>query len=212
MTLILNFAVTDFKLKWNIDNFDEELVIEKPEYGVKLVIPALSVQENQSVDVTMQLIEPHLAVLPPNVQPVSCFYKISTSESFINPIQLHLQHNVNLTSCNDQCKRLAFVTSNGSPPYQLKFCDVNDQLFNPSDKFGLVYISHFSDHVFGIVWQVLDALGEVFYPKRSYAMTPFYKQFDDHNWQIKIVVTQNLGPFLEVYNYLCVFMIFLPLF
>ena len=184
----------DTEQKWDVDNFDEEQVFEKPEYGVKLVIPSLSVQENQSIDTTIQIIKSDV-ILPPNVEPVSCFYKIGTSRSFVKPVRLHIQHNVDVASADKT--RLAFVTSSGSPPYQMEFCDVNDQTFDLNDNSGVVRISHFSTCVFGIVW-LQKVAGKVLRPSRSYAMTPFYKQIDDHCWQLKVVITQNLGPFFEV--------------
>ena len=190
------FVVIDIELKWNIDSFNEEQVFEKPEYGVKLVIPPSSVQENQSIDTTVQIVKSSdvhvMTSLPANVEPVSCFYKIEASGSFVKPIELHLQHNVDVTSSDN--RRLAFVTSSGSPPYQFEFCDINDQTFDPNDNSGVVHLSHFS--VIGIVWRIIDKV----LPNRSYALTPFYKQIDDHCWQIQIVITKNLGPFLEVIN------------
>ena len=174
-------------------------MFEKPEYGVKLVIPSSSVQENQSIDTTVQLVKSPdvMTSLPANVEPVSCFYKIEASGSFVKPIELHLQHNVAVTFCDT--RRLAFVTSSGTPPYQFEFCDINDQTFDPNDNSGVVHLSHFS--VIAIVWKkVVNTLGKVLHPNRSYALTPFYKQIDDHCWQIQIVITQNLEPFFEVIN------------
>ena len=185
--------VIDTELKWNIDNFDEEQVFEKPEYGVKLVIPPSSVQENQSIDTTVQIVKsPDVLSLPPNVEPVSCFYKIEASGSFVKPIELHLQHNVDVASSDN--RRLAFVTSSGSPPYQFEFCDIDDQVFDPNDNSGVVRLSHFS--IIGIVWRIFDKV----LPNRSYVITPFYKQINDHCWQLKVVITKNLGPFFEVIN------------
>ena len=168
-------------------------MFEKPEYGVKLIIPSSAVQESQSIDTTVQIVKsPDVVSLPPNVEPVSCFYKIEASGSFVKRIELHLQHNVDVASSDN--RRLAFVTSSGSPPYEFKFCDINDQTFDPNDNSGVVRLSHFS--IIGIVWRIIDKV----LPNRSYALTPFYKQIDDHCWQIQIVITKNLGPFLEVIN------------
>ena len=169
-------------------------MFEKPEYGVKLVIPSSSVQESQSVNTTVQIVKSPdvMTSLPANVEPVSCFYKIEASGNFVKPIELHLQHNVDVTSSDN--RRLAFVTSSGSPPYQFEFCDINDQTFDPNDNSGVVRLSHFS--IVAIVWRIIDKV----LPNRSYALTPFYKQIDDHCWQIQIVITKNLGPFLEVIN------------
>ena len=170
-------------------------MFEKPEYGVKLVIPPSSVQENQSIDTTVQIVKSDvLSSLPPNMEPISCFYKIEASGSFVKPIQLHLQHNVDVTSSDKT--RLAFVTSSGLPPYQFEFCDINDQTFDSNDNSGVVRLSHFS--IIGIVWKIVDTLGKVLHPNKSYAMTPFYKQIDNHCWQIQIVITKNHEPFFEV--------------
>ena len=180
-------------------------MFEKPEYGIKLVIPPSSVQENQSIDTTVQIVKPDVT-LPPNVKPVSCFYEIEASESFVKPIELHLQHNVDVTSSDS--RRLAFVTSSGSPPYQFGFSDVNDQMFDLNDNSGVVRISHFSAHVFGIVWRkVTKTLGKFLHPNRCYATTPFYTQIDGHCWQLKVVITQNLGPFFEVIRFSNIFLI-----
>ena len=173
-------------------------MFEKPEYGIKLVIPSSSVQESQSIDTTVEIVKSAdvMTSLPANVEPVSCFYKIEASGSFVKPIELHLQHNVDVTSSDN--RRLAFVTSSGSPPYRFEFCDINDQTFDPNDNSGVVRLSHFSIiGVIGIVWRIVDKV----LPNRSYALTPFYKQIDDHCWQIQIVITKNLEPFLEVINY-----------
>ena len=180
-------------------------VFEKPEYGVKLVIPSTSVQERQSIDATVQIVKADVK-LPPNVVPVSCFYKVGSSASFVKPIQLHLQHNVDVTVCDN--RRLAFATSSGSSPYQLNFFDANLQSFDPNDNSGVVHISKFSSDIFVIVWKELNNLGRISRPTISYAMTPFYKQIDDHCWHIQVVITQNLGPFSEVIhnNYIvCIF-------
>ena len=177
-------------------------MFEKPEYGIKLVIPPSSVQESQSIDTTVQIVKsPDVLSLPANVEPVSCFYKIEASGSFVKPIELHLQHNIDVASSDN--RNLAFVTSSGSPPYQFEFCDINDQMFDPNDNSGIVCLSHFS--IIGIVWRIVDALGKFLHPNRSYALTPFYKQIDGHCWQIQIVITQNLGPFFEVINLFILF-------
>ena len=179
-------------MTWNIDNLNEEQVFEKPEFGVKLVIPSSSVQEDQSIDTTVQIVDSDLA-LPPNVEPVSCFYKI-TSEMFIEPIDLYVQHNVDLSVCDN--RRLAFVTSSGSPPYELEFYD-EYQAFDPNDNSGVVRISHFSTHVFGIVWKVFDAVGDMLSPVTSYAMTPFYKQMNDNCCKSKLLLLKTLVHFLR---------------
>ena len=187
-------------MRWSIENHNEEQVFEKPEYGVKLVVPSHSIEGNQSIDTTISCISESDVTLPPNVEPVSCFYEISTRGSLvlINPVKLYVQHSVDLTSSDN--KRLSFVTSSsGTSPYLMRLCDPDDQMFDPNHNSGVIQISKPSaTNVFGVVWKVVDAFKKVMHPVKSYAMTPFYKQIDSSCWQIKVVVTQNLKPFLEV--------------
>ena len=181
--------------QWNIDCFYEEQVFEKADYGVKLVIPPFSMQNNESVVITVQIVDSDSSdiELPQNVQLVSCLYEIKSSGIFRKPIELHLQHNVDIVSQNDS-KRLIFVTSDGPPPYRFKISD-DEQHFNFNDNSGLIKVSHFTK--FGIAW-LLRIASKFRQPVRSYTMTLFYKEFTKPCWQVIIVITKNLGPFQTV--------------
>ena len=180
--------------EWNIDNVDEEQVFEKLDYGVKFVIPPSSVQEGQSIDTKVQVVTPHDcdAEFPSNVESVSCFYSFRTSTKFSKPVELHLQHNVELRS-QDDSKRLAFITSKGPPPYQFKVSDA-EQHFNVHNNSGTILVSDV-DFMYGIVW--LKSV-DIPLPVYSYVMTLYLKKIMEYCWQLKLVITPNLGPFIEV--------------
>lgn len=180
--------------EWNIDSVDEEQVFEKLDYGVKFVIPPSSVQEGQSIDTEVQVVTPNDrdAELPSNVESVSCFYSFQTSTKFSKPVELHLQHNVELTS-QDGSKRLAFIISKGPPPYRFEVSDAK-QHFNVHNNSGTILVSDV-DFISGIVWiKSVDAPIPVY----SYVMTLYLKKIMECCWQLKLVITPNLGPFIEV--------------
>ena len=183
--------------EWNIESIDEGQVFEKSQYGIKLVIPPSSVEQGQEVETKVKIVSPDESEfeLPFNVEPVSCFYKIETTGKFSRPVELHLQHNVELTS-QEESQQLAFITAKGPAPYKFELVPIEiDQKFKPNDNSGVVEVSDFS--VFSIVKQKLKA---VFCrePSYSYIMTVFFKHMLKSSWAIEAVVTRNLGPFLKV--------------
>ena len=88
----LYYLVLEDVSKWNIEYLNEEQVFEKPEYGVKFVIPPSSVQERQEVKIEVNVVSPEESeiILPPDVELVSCLYKIKTTGKFSKPFKLHL--------------------------------------------------------------------------------------------------------------------------
>ena len=183
--------------KWNIEYLNEEQVFEKPEYGVKFVIPPSSVQERQEVKIEVNVVSPEESeiILPPDVELVSCFYKIKTTGKFSKPIKLHLQHNVVLRS-QEESQQLAFIRAKGPPPYKFELLPtlLYNQVFRPYNNSGVVEISDFC--VMGIAKKRKIAVFRQ--QSHSYVMTIFFKEMIKFCWEIQAVVTKNLGPFLEV--------------
>ena len=184
--------------KWNIEYLNEEQVFEKPEYGVKFVIPPSSVEVGQEVKTEVKVVAPKESeiILPPDVELVSCFYKIKTTGKFTRPIEVHLQHNVELKS-QEESQQLVFIRAKGPPPYMFELLPTDyDQVFTPYDNSGVVRISDFC--LIGIIRNLINSLIE--WPSHSYIMTVFFKEMEKFCWEIQAVVTKNLGPFLEVWK------------
>ena len=182
--------------KWNIEYLNEEQVFEKPEYGVKFVIPPSSVEIGQEVKTEVKVVAPKESeiILPPDVELVSCFYKIKTTGKFTRPIEVHLQHNVELKS-QEESQQLVFIRAKGPPPYMFELLPTDyDQVFTPYDNSGVVRISDFC--LIDIIRNLINSLIE--WPSHSYIMTVFFKEMEKFCWEIQAVVTKNLGPFLEV--------------
>ena len=189
------YLVLEDVSKWNIEYLNEEQVFEKQEYGVKFVIPPSSVEVGQEVKTEVKVVAPGESeiILPPDVEVVSCFYKIETTGKFSRPIELHLQHNVELRS-QEECQQLAFITAKGPPPYKFELIDI-DQKFKPNDNCGVLKVSEFS--VFGAVMRKIKAV-LCLQPSFSYTLTVFFKNILKSSWIIQVVITKNLGPFLKV--------------
>ena len=138
--LICYYIVFEDVSKWNIEYLNEEQVFEKPEYGVKFVIPPSSVEEGQEVKIEVKIVSPEDSeiILPPNVELVSCVYMIKKTGKFLRPIKLHLQHNVELRS-QVESQQLVFIRAKGPPPYKFELLpDKYEQVFRPNDNFGVL--------------------------------------------------------------------------
>ena len=186
--------------KWNIENVEEDQVFEKREYGVMLVIPPSAVEKKKEVKTEVKVVTPEEtdAILPPDVELVSCFYKIETTGKFSKPIELYLQHNVELTS-QEECKQLAFIKAKGPPPYKFELVPTDVQEFRPYDNSGVVRLCDLS--LVAVVKKLFQKLKSALFRQLScsYIMTVFVKQMMKSCWEIQAVVTKNLGPFLKVY-------------
>ena len=182
---------------WNIEYLNEEQVFEKLDYGIKFVIPPSSVEVRQEVTIKVKVVAPERSeiILPPNVELAGCFYKIETRGKFSKPVELHLQHNVELTS-EEGSQQLAFIKAKGPPPYNFEFLSIDiNQQFKPYNNFGVVKAFDFC-----LFTPVKKILCNIFclQPSSSYAITVFFQHIFKFSWTIQAVITKNLGPFLEV--------------
>ena len=196
--MICYYLVLEDVSIWNIEYLNEEQVFEKPEYGIKFVIPPSSVDVGQEVKTEVNIVAPEDSeiILPCDVELVSCFYKIKTTGKFSRPIQLHLQHNVELRS-QEESQHLAFVRARGPPPYKFELLPTkSSQVFRPYNNSGVIRISDF--YLIGIIQNLINSPIE--WPSHSYIMTVFFKEMEKFCWEIQAVVTKNLGPFLEVWK------------
>ena len=195
--MICYYLVLEDVSKWNIEYLNEEQIFEKPEYGVKFVIPPSSVEIGQEVKTEVKVVAPKESeiILPPDVELVSCFYKIKTTGKFTRLIELHLQHNVELKS-QEESQQLVFIRAKGPPPYIFELLPTDyDQVFTPYDNSGVIKISDFS-FVAIVIKKIKSALFRQ--PSCSYVLTVFFKEMMKFCWELQAVVTKNLGPFLEV--------------
>ena len=195
--LICYYLVLEDVSIWKIKYTNEEQVFKKPDYGVELLIPSSSVEVGQEVIIEVKVVAPEKSeiILHPDVELVSCFYRIETKGKFSRPIELHLQHNVEIRS-PEESQQLAFITAKGSPPYKFELVpiDINRE-FKPNMISSVIKVSDFV--IFGAVKQKVKAV-LCQQLSSSYTMTVFFKHILKSSWAIQAVITKNLGPFIKV--------------
>lgn len=192
--MIQSFAVVENCFKWKIDNFHKEQIFKESHYGLKLVIPPLAVKgaSEDPIAVDVQVAEFDQGQLLKGYTPVSCFYKIQSSRGFEKPIELHLKHN----SLSDDKKELVFLTcklGDSSKGFTISRVEV---LIKDT---GVLKLSDASVYV-AIACPTTKSL------QRSYSMLLLYQPLTTQlAWNIKVVITQNLGPYLQVYDIIIVY-------
>lgn len=176
--------------EWSVEAFKDEQVFEKHDHGFRVIIPPLSVKDGKKVNMKVQVIAPAISNIktPGKVDLVSCIYKVDTDkshETFSRPVKFCLQHNVDIKPA----QQLVFLRAFGPPPHI--FFEVEGQPLdhNDSSYLGVVQVCASS---------VLVAVGSCSSQICRYAMTVFFKEITKSSWQIKAVITKDLGPFVEV--------------
>ena len=105
-----------------------------------------------------------------------------------------MEHSVQVNDAS-MTENLRFLTLKDS---EFVSCDENEQSFDPNESSGMVRVSHFSKHIYVIVF-ICKNIGSIIQPPlKSYSITPFYKRTSENCWQIKIVFIPDLKPYYEV--------------
>ena len=177
---------------------DEQQMFQLPDYGIKLIIPPSAVPHDiQQITIAVQVIASGPFVFPSYCQPIGCFYWIQSTHKFLKPVEVHLEHHAELLSEEDS-KECGFIispsTESSSPPYQFQFYDGMNSIFPVGSSYGIIKVAEFS--IFSIAWRkIKDAFSDHF----RYVWMVYYRQINENNWELHVVVTKDLGPFIQVY-------------
>ena len=177
---------------------DQQQIFQLLDYGIKLIIPpSAAPQDIQQIKIAVQVIASGPFVLPSYCQPISCFYWIQSTHKFLKPVEVHLEHHAELLSEED-CQELGFIvspsTESSSPPYQFQFSNGINSIFPVGSSYGIIKVSEFS--IFSSAWKRIRA---VFSDHFRYVWMVYYRHSHENNWELHIVVTKDLGPFIQVY-------------
>ena len=162
-----------------------------PRYGLKLEIPSYSFMNMISNDIRfiVQVFASGSFILPSNVDPVSCFYWIRTIGEVNRPIKVYIEH----CAVGDiqYIRNLNFAIAHFDiePPYIFQLSNARQE-FSVANNFGAIYVNDFS--IFSIIWKRLRG-HQVF----RYVWMVYYRQIQVDIWEIDIIVTKDLGPFLQ---------------
>ena len=177
---------------------DQQQMFQLPDYGIKLIIPPSAVPHDiQQITIAVQVIASGPLVLPSNCHPISCFYWIQSTHKFLKPVEVHLEHHAELLFEKDS-PELGFIvspsTESSSPPYRFQFSDGVNSIFSVGSSYGIIKVAEFS--IFSIAWRKIKA---TFSDHFRYVWMVYYRQIHENNWELHVVVTKNLGPFIQVY-------------
>ena len=180
--------VLDEVSEWGVENFDEEQIFEKPKQGFMVIVPPSSVKKGQQVKIQVKHLAPEQSEveIPENLVPLGLFYKLEMIGTFLKPIQLCLQHNVDVSS-KSESDQLAYIKAKNS----YKFFLQSDGKFTHDDNSGLVPVSESS--VIGICSRSPQLACNF-----RYALTLCFKLMEKLRWQVKAVITKDMEPFNEV--------------
>ena len=159
-----------------------------PRYGLKLEIPSYSFINMISNDIRfiVQVFASGPFILPStDVNPVSCFFWIKTMKKVNKPIKVYIEH---CAAGDIRNLNFAIAHLDIKPPYTFELSNARQE-FSVTNNFGAIYVNDFS--IFSIIWKRLR--GQVF----RYVWMLYYRRIQVDIWEIDIIVTKDLGPFLQ---------------
>ena len=171
------------------------------DYGIKLIVPPLAVSHvDQQIKIAVQVIASGPFVLPYNCQPIGCFYWIKSTHKFLKPVEVHLEHHAELLSEEDSQELVFIVSPNtefSSPPYQFQFSDEVNSIFPVGSSYGIIKVAEFSIFSIPIGW-IGRMIRAAFSSHLRYIWMVYYRQIQANSWEFHVVVTKDLGPFIQV--------------
>ena len=128
--------------------------------------------------------------IPNDLQLVSCVYWVSSSQKFVKPVTLEIEHCASIQD-SSQSSTLQFIAAKCSQaelPYQ--FRALKKGIFVPRSPYGSIQLTQFS--FFGI------AISKMFWSLPRYYCTLYYIHKDVNKWHIDFIITSCLQASLKV--------------
>ena len=113
-------------------------------YGVRINIQQGSIPPSETCEIGVQVLIGGQFCIPEGYEIVSGVYAISISSTLLKPLELEIQHCVNLTR-EEQTRYLSFVVSERNDPGDYNFELLDGGKFNCSTRYGKICRSHFSE-------------------------------------------------------------------
>ncbi|XP_019857535.1 PREDICTED: uncharacterized protein LOC109585835 [Amphimedon queenslandica] len=181
-------------------NVEQTLLWE--EQGISIIVPENAVPSSvTSFDIAVIPVVNGSFSFPHDTIPVSAIYAIGTSCKLDYPIQIRIQHCIEIVNPS-QCKLLYFAKAEHagySPPYEFNAL-VKDSAghFEVGSSYGMIETSSFT--FFGIIKEAASTLwSHVWYPPVSRYKLLAFRQCTANPkvWNIYLVVTQNNSAHIQ---------------
>ena len=166
------------------------------EHGIVIHVPKDAVSSSiQTFDIAVVPIAEGDFVIDYGYEPVSAVYAIGVSCELQNPLQIEIQHCVELTE-ESHCKKLTFAKAENDgiiPPYHLD--PIPGGSFSTGSDYGTIECSQFS------LWtNLIERVSRVFSrnPDTRCRLLMFYEHKSSKRWAVHFVVTKNINSHIEV--------------
>lgn len=190
MRIPIYYVAYENIIKIKVDDFEKEWIFDKPDYGVRLIIPSTDNGEEEPMEIDLSIQIAEAVYLPNGYTPVSCTYSINFNRRFAKPIDMHVEHNfVN----GDELVSLKRMNSDDT------FLVSNDLTHLDKNYVLLKLETHSKQEV------VIAAGMKKRPPLKRYATMLLFKQVPyggpsgSFTCDVILVVTQDLQPYLEVW-------------
>ena len=124
--------------------------------------------------------------IPEGTELVSAIFSVSFAKEVSQPVQVEIEHCVELTSQNDADEMIFVATDSGS--LGVLFKAVDEAKFIPDNKYGIVDKLHFSGRKMGVAQKERPAPYSI---KRTYLGCLFYQTVNVNPWIVEFFVTKN---------------------
>ena len=160
------------------------------EHGIVIHVPKDAVSSSiQTFDIAVVPIAEGDFVIDSDYEPASAVYAIGVSCELQKPLQIEIQHCVELTE-ESHCKKLTFAKAKHdgiTPPYHLD--PIPGGSFSTGSDYGTIECSQFA--LFSILCEGLNS------HTRCRLLT-FYEYRSYKRWAVRFVVTKNINSHIEV--------------
>ena len=169
------------------------------EHGIIIHVPKDAVSSSiQTFDIAVVPIAEGDFVIDYGYEPVSAVYAIGVSCELQNPLQIEIQHCIELTE-ESHCKKVTFAKAEHDgiiPPYHLD--PIPGGSFSTGSDYGTIECSQFS------LWtNLIERVSRVFSrnPDTRCRLLMFYEHKSPKRWAVHFVVIKNINSHIEVYMY-----------
>ena len=184
------FILEGYGLDTEVMFSGEKVTLQCEEHGIVMHFPEIETKKEIATTVTSLNISSDDCVLPDGAELVSAVYQISVSEALPSPVDVEIQHCVNLSN-HDEALSMRFVRSNSEqgPPYQ--FTVIDGGQFDPLTRYGKIELSTFSNVALVLLKRLLT-------PSVVYATNLFWRQTSPGKYKVHVVVTKDLNDTIMV--------------
>ena len=178
------------------------------EYGFRLHFPQGTISPSDTCEVVVKALVGGKFEFPEGTELVSAVYVVAFAKKLLKPVEMEIQHCVNLTN-EEQGKHLSFVsTAKDNQNHPNKFELIEGGEFNPGTRYGSIKRIHYckkaivssqnddkgTNDIFGV--STITTL--IFSSLLDYTGQIYYERIGFNRWCMRFMVTKDINVFKKV--------------